>query len=384
MINEKSKFNILRKIFLFFASHTFGAVIMFFLFILTWLGTLEQERNGLFETQKKYFESFFLWHDFGSFSIPLPGTYLLLILFSISVLAGGVLNARKHLKKPGLLISHLGLLVLMTGCFITYHFTDSGRVVLREGDSAKVFESYTDWVLEIAEEKDDTEIIIIPIDKTNIKILQSGVIFSSKKLPFKIKIFDYYKNCIPQVAKKDDESFDGFNLKEESLHVKTSGNIPGFTLSVITDKVVETSVIWANQRFVYIFELDGKKYHFNFCHRKWNIPFEVTLDKFEHEYHPGTMKPKFFKSSVTRTENNTDMKVLIEMNKPLRHRGYTFFQASWGPQNAPPGTPKYSVLAVSKNPADQWPFYSCIIISFGMLLHFLQKLKIYLNKVRKR
>ena len=86
----------------------------------------------------------------------------------------------------------------------------------------------------------------------------------------------------------------------------------------------------------------------------------------------------------------------ISMNKPMRYAGYTLYQASWGPPGAkqrevillPDGTEVeivkgdrlYTSLAVSRNPADQWPKYGTYVISLGMVIHFLQKLFAYLRR----
>jgi hypothetical protein len=72
------------------------------------------------------------------------------------------------------------------------------------------------------------------------------------------------------------------------------------------------------------------------------------------------------------------------MNHPLRHDGYTFFQESWGPGNAAPGDPLFSQFAVVRNPGDQGPLYACIIVSVGLLLHFIQKLLAYMRAETKR
>ena len=84
------------------------------------------------------------------------------------------------------------------------------------------------------------------------------------------------------------------------------------------------------------------------------------------------------------------------MNKPMRYAGYTLYQASWGPPDAkqrevillPDGSEVeivkgdrlYTSLAVSRNPADQWPKYGTYVISLGMVIHFLQKLFAYLRR----
>ena len=63
----------------FFSSLKLSVVLLFLLGLLTWFGTLEQVEHGLYEVQKKYFES---WSscstDDGPVSIPLPGANLVL------------------------------------------------------------------------------------------------------------------------------------------------------------------------------------------------------------------------------------------------------------------------------------------------------------------
>ena len=45
---------------------------------------------------------------------------------------------------------------------------------------------------------------------------------------------------------------------------------------------------------------------------------------------------------------------------------------------------EYSVFAVVRNPADQWPKYACYVIGIGLVLHFGMKLAAYLrSRARK-
>jgi hypothetical protein len=44
----------------------------------------------------------------------------------------------------------------------------------------------------------------------------------------------------------------------------------------------------------------------------------------------------------------------------------------------------YSVFAVVENVADQWPKYSCYLIAFGLLFHFLTKLSRFVAGGRAR
>ena len=85
---------------------------------------------------------------------------------------------------------------------------------------------------------------------------------------------------------------------------------------------------------------------------------------------------------MVKIEGDERSDILIRMNEPLRHKGYTFFQASF--REDPQTRVLSSTFAVVKNPADQYPLYGCIIITFGMLLHFGAKLLRHLKMEREQ
>ena len=66
-------------------------------------------------------------------------------------------------------------------------------------------------------------------------------------------------------------------------------------------------------------------------------------------------------------ENNIPRRVLIQMNEPLRHRGYTFYQASF----VEDGEKETSVLATVKNHGRLFPYISTIVMCIGLLFHML-------------
>ena len=105
------------------------------------------------------------------------------------------------------------------------------------------------------------------------------------------------------------------------------------------------------------------------------------MTQFQKEDHPGTARAREYSSDVIKIDDGklTD-KVHISMNKPMRDSGYTLYQASWGPEGAKPGDKLYTSLAVSYNPADQWPKYGTYVISIGMTIHFVQRLLSYLKR----
>jgi hypothetical protein len=121
-------------------------------------------------------------------------------------------------------------------------------------------------------------------------------------------------------------------------------------------------------------EFGGRKFGIELRREQFVMPFTVALEDFKKEDHPRMMMPKSFSSDVTWSRKALPRKVKISMNEPLRQNGLVLYQASWGPSNARPGDPLFSTLAVVRNPADQYPLYSCLVIALGLVLHFGRKL----------
>ena len=63
---------------------------------------------------------------------------------------------------------------------------------------------------------------------------------------------------------------------------------------------------------------------------------------------------------------------IIEMNAPLRYKGYTFYQAHYE-EDSSTGI-KTSVFAVVKNYGRLFPYISSIIMCVGVLLQMLVRL----------
>ena len=75
-------------------------------------------------------------------------------------------------------------------------------------------------------------------------------------------------------------------------------------------------------------------------------------------------------SMTTLPEDGISKHILIKMNEPLRHKGYTFYQSSF--IESPDG--ETSVLAAVKNYGRLFPYISSIIMCIGLLLHLIMKL----------
>lgn len=87
---------------------------------------------------------------------------------------------------------------------------------------------------------------------------------------------------------------------------------------------------------------------------------------------------------VTRIENGSEAKFEIKMNMPMRYEGLTFYQRMMGRENAQiENSRPYSQLEVVRNPADKWPEYALYIVTFGLLVHFVMKFALYVQKLTR-
>ena len=87
--------NVLRKIYGWSSGFGLSVSILFFMFVITWLGTLSQAEIGLFQSQKRYFESFALVERVGPVPIPLPGGALVMGLLAVNLVVGGLARLRR-------------------------------------------------------------------------------------------------------------------------------------------------------------------------------------------------------------------------------------------------------------------------------------------------
>ncbi len=372
---------LLKGLFNLLASAILSVILLIALLLLVFMGTLEQTRIGLYEAQQRYFESMIVVPRlFGVVPIPLPGAYLLLFLVFINMIFGAIIRAPKRLTRPGLLIAHTGILLLVLFGVVSHHFSINGNMPLYVEESGSRIQSYYDWEVRITEaggSGEGRQYIIPQEDFEDCGSSETGT-FRHDSLPFDVMIGPYYRNSAP-VAGAGPPAVDGIVLREEPPAQSAEMNVPGLFVHLNGDPGL-TGLLWGMERAPWIVRIKDQTYTLSLSRREWSLPFTLTLKAFHHKKHPGTETPSEFSSDVTVQEGGTLRNAVIRMNEPLRHRGYTFYQASWGPSNAQEGDPLYSVLAVTRNPAMKWPVYASILISCGLLLHYGQVLFRYLKR----
>jgi len=125
-------------------------------------------------------------------------------------------------------------------------------------------------------------------------------------------------------------------------------------------------MLGAPQSFIH----EGRTYILSMRIQRQYLPYSLSLKKFRHDVYPGTDIPKNF-SSLVQLQNPTrseDREVLIYMNQPLRYQGRTFYQSGFEGDTI-------TILQVVQNPGWLLPYISCVLVTIGLLLHFILSLR---------
>ena len=116
-------------------------------------------------------------------------------------------------------------------------------------------------------------------------------------------------------------------------------------------------------------KIEGGPFDLELRYARHYKPFTLTLTEFKQENYAGSGIPRGYSSllRLVDAERGEDREVLIQMNEPLRHRGETFYQASFDSFSP---VPRYTDLQVVRNPVWWVPYASCVLVTLGMLVHF--------------
>lgn len=366
-----------------------SCVLLLLLLLITWRGTMAQVDMGLFEAQKKYFDSAYFVEKFGPIPVLLPGAYLVLAVLTVNLVLGGIMRLRRGVATLGVLITHIGIVVMMVAGLVKFHYSVDGAMRLDPGAEVSSFSSYHEWEIAVAraDGTDPQPVWLIPGDDFLAMSTAQTRTFRHAELPFSVSMSGFTRNAFIRQHATGNPSgarvVDGFYVDPMPLEKENEFNRPAcyVDLAMTADGKRVEGILWGANLGPMVVRVGDVPWTLDLRQRRWELPFAVRLDRFVKDDHPGVSMVRDFRSFVTRTEKGLEQGVEISMNEPMRHGGYIFYQSSWGPQRAPPGTPLFSVLTVVSNPSDQWPLISCIIIAVGMSLHFGRKLWLFAQRI---
>ncbi len=364
------------RVLAFLGSFGLAIVILSFLLLLTFLGTLAQAQSSLYEVQRRYFESLFVVHTVLGVPVPLPGVYLLLVALSVNLVVGGMIRIRKSAATVGVLVTHVGVLMMLAGGLVEYHASTKGHMTLPEGAASDEVESFFEWEITVAEAGSSSE-RVLPGERWIHLRRDATARFTSGDWPFDLDVGNVARNSEvrPAEARRDGEpvAMGGLFLRTLPLDKEAERDVAGCYVRLAPkDGASPTEgILHGDQAAPLSVTVAGKTWLVDLHKRRWQVPFTIRLTDFRRELHPGTTMAASFESDVVKVEGGAEQPVRISMNRPLRHAGYTFFQSGFRELG---GGRFQSTFSVVRNPADAVPLYACLVMAAGLVLHFLRKL----------
>jgi hypothetical protein len=371
-----------------FASLRLTVVCLGLGMLLVFLGTLAQVHLGIHAVQARYFQSLFVyWSPQGaSWRIPiLPGGYLLGTVLLINLIAAHATRFQLSKKKVGIILLHLGVILLLIGQLLTGLFARETMMRMDEGQTLGYSESPREVELAVIDTTDPSfdQVVAIP---ENV-LAREGTI-QHPTLPFTLKIEHFFPNsrllmrarapeAPPSLAtaglgKEVAISEEPRTVRDDerdlsAAYVELTGVQGSLGTWLVSNAVTSWQSLTVNDHTYSLVMRPHRSYK----------PFVLTLLHFDHDRYAGTDIPKNFSSQVRLVdlEQNEHRDIRISMNDPLRYRGYTFYQAGFDNND------KTTILQVVKNPAMLLPYIACGLVAAGLLVQFSMHL---FGFVRKR
>ena len=334
--------------------------------ILVFIGTIVQKDIGLYAAQMQYFSSWFIWVLF----VPLPSGKLTMLVMLINLSCYFFRPNILSNKKIGITITHFGVILMLVGGALTSFFSHEGSVIIDEGKISNYYENYYNKEFVIVNtSKNDGDFFTV----FESPLLKKNNILSHESIPFQIELLDFFINCKP-VSRiyEGTEEFKGmaknFFLQQLPLEKEYEKNISGIIYRISNSQSADGIYMnYVGQPITQTLNSYNEEFMLILRRERTYLPFELELIDFKKVMHPGTEIAKSYSSLVNLIENNIPRKVLISMNEPLRHKGYTFYQASFIEN----GLKQTTVLATVKNHGRLFPYISTIIMCIGILYHML-------------
>jgi hypothetical protein len=375
-----------------FVSLKFTVLLLIFSMVLIFAGTLDQVNLGIAAVQEKYFRSFIIYVPLGRVSVPVfPGGYTVGGLLLLNLIAAHVYRFSFKWKKAGILLTHLGLIVLLVGELISGLWQQDYFMRLNEGETKSYAESFSQFELVVIDATDATfdEVIAIPQ-----QLLGRKSPIQHPKLPFRVVPKSFYPNSslhmrsAAPVATGADAAAQatvgvGDHVTASPLpitHRPNERNVPSAIVELAgTDATLGTYLISAHLPAPQTFTHAGRTWRIALRVQRAYYPSSLTLINFTHDRYAGTEIPKNFSSRLRLATpgGRDDREVLVRMNEPLRYAGLTFYQAGFENND------RTSILQVVRNPSWLIPYIACAMMTLGLSLQFGLHLVGFIGRRRK-
>jgi len=339
-------------------------VILFALsIIVVFAGTLAQVRLGIDQAISVYFRSWVVTWDVPGLGLPLPvlpGGWTLVVLLLANMGAAWSRHFRRDWRQAGIWLSHAAVFILLAGELLIGVLQEEWVLPLDEGQSSGEVQAYRRQELAFSNKSGTT--LVIPENQ-----IRPGAPLRLEGLPFQVEVEAWHPHAELTGAAA------GTGLMPPGVSLRPAppptamGTVPEPAAILKITAPSGASARWivsSRLRPQAIPSAEGWTASLRFARKP--LPFTLTLDDFIHEKHPGTEIPRHFASHLRLQDHSTgeSRAIVISMNEPLRHSGWTFYQQSFANEGMT------SVLHAVRNPARWLPYAGCVLAAIGLAFHF--------------
>ncbi len=323
-------------------------------------GTVCQAQSGLYAAQQRVFHSWVFWL-FGI--LPLPGMLLAGVLFLVNLLAALATRFSWRRGALGMLLIHIGLLLLAGGGFFIAATARESFLTLREGESAGFSSAASDWEI-VMEAPGRADALAWALDISSlvrgreVTVADSGVV---------IILESRHANC----RWAADGRSEALRLEPLAPAADPAENTPGLSLLVRSGRETRRILLCGGEGGSTIPDPRGAAYAFSLRRKRFALPLKLKLLDFKRTMHPGSEIPKSFESLVEIDAGGIRRRALIAMNRPLRFREFTFYQSSYGED---PQQGESSTFSVVRSAGRWLPYAASALMFLGLAVHFLSLL----------
>jgi|WetSurMetagenome_2_1015567.scaffolds.fasta_scaffold00060_38 hypothetical protein len=365
----------------FLSLHT-TVICLIILCILVFWGTLYQVDHGIYAAKARFFSA---WIVMIGGIIPFPGVRLVgsaLILNQATML---VFKQQWRPDKAGLIITHIGILVLLAGGGIVSYTARETFLTLWEGETSCESLSYNSWELaasELAKDGRPEAILVLNLDT-----LKAGQSYRFGSGDVSLGIENTYKNCtalmpssMTHATRMQSNAMPSAadSIEPEKPAADPSDNVPGAIVSVTGGGAAARAVLYGGVAQPVRVPCGAETLSLSIRRKPTRLPLRISLLRFVKEDYAGTQMARQYRSAIHAKGPDIDRDVVVSMNKPFRYRQYAFYQSSYSQSI----DRRSSTLAVVENRGKWLPYIASFLMSLGLLLHFGTKLVAHVRKRR--
>jgi hypothetical protein len=345
---------------------------MILLMLVVTACTLAEVRLGVYGAVEAWIRTFLVWGRVPGTALRLPvfpGGGLIGALLIVNLTASLLTRHRLEWRRCGLILTHLGVMVLVAGEFSTAFWARESLLSVEVGHSRNWAEIPRRF--EFAVEEAGKPVTAIPST-----MLGDGAVVANARLPVEFRVLRHSRNARLEMRRStpSDElvATAGAGRKLYAVELPPvagddEDNAPAAFVEAVEGAKRRGIWLLSTALGPQLLEAKGRRLEVSLRPERAPLPFTITLKQFRHDVYPGTDIARNFSSLVRLSDpgRREDRDVLVWMNHPLRYRGLTLYQSSYGKGDT------LSVFQVVRNPGWTLPYLACILVTIGLAWHFL-------------